>query len=86
VDATIRNVRKLGGEEGLKGILELCGVPHHAHFIRVREDEQTQLQEPVEDPCDRFGDLQRAHEGQYRTVQVPGFDGEYVVHVVPFAE
>jgi len=40
---------------------------------------------PVNDPYRRYDDLQRCYDGKYRTVRIPGYEGEWVAHVVPFA-
>jgi hypothetical protein len=80
---TIGNIRKLDGEETLLGTINILGVEHHIEFIRV--EEQGGLQESVNDPHDRFADMQSAYEGYYQTVHVPGFEGEYVVSVLPYA-
>ena len=81
--AAIRNIRKLDNEETLAGIITLLGVDHHIEFVRVHEEDG--LQEPVNDPHHRFGDMQNAYNGYYHAVRVPRFDGEYVVSVLPYA-
>lgn len=86
-DGVIFNLRDLAkdGEAGLLGTINIMGVPHHVHLIEVHVVDD--LQTPVADPYDRYGDLQHCYEGCYATVQVPGHDGkEYVVQVLPYAD
>ena len=65
--ATIGNVRKLDGEETLKGTITILEVEHHIEFVRVHE--QGGLQEPVDDPHGRFAELQQLYDGCYETVR-----------------
>ena len=85
------------GEEGevYHGRIYLFGVPHHVKLIKVEEVaecdppsdcEPGSFQEPVDDPCDFYNDVQRLNEGRLQTVHVPGLEGEYVMIIYPYAE
>jgi hypothetical protein len=52
----------------------------------VEVDGGATIQEAVNDPHDRLGDVQRFNDNRLLTVQVPGFEGSYVMVIFPFAE
>jgi hypothetical protein len=52
----------------------------------VEVDGGATIQEAVNDPHDRLGDVQRFNDNKLLTVQVPGFEGSYVMVIFPFAE
>jgi hypothetical protein len=73
------------------GTLAVFGVLHHMEYIRVVDDENG-LQSAWIDESEgaennnisRFEDMQQASEGRYCTLQLPGFEGEWVCHVTPY--
>lgn len=76
-------------ESVLHSTLEILGVPHHVDFIEVHDVDQGEgaVQEPVLDPHNRYEDMQRAYEGRYQAVQLPGHPGKrFVVLVLPYAD
>jgi hypothetical protein len=76
-------------EACLKGVIEILGVPHHVYLIEVQEVDVAggaACQEAVNDPHDRLGDVQRFNDNRLLTVQVRGFEGNYVMVIFPFAE
>ena len=84
-EAVIKDLKTLEPEEaGLLGTIWIYGVPHHIHFIEVRVVDD--MQEPVKDPYGRYEDMQRAYDGYYTPVKVPGYTGDYVVMVLPYAD
>src|SRR5438876_6237310 len=86
----LRRLTDLRPEEAcLKGVIEILGVLHHVYLIEVHEvevDGGATSQEAVNDPHDRLGDVQRFNDNRLLTVQVPGFEGRYVMVIFPFAE
>jgi len=70
-------------EDMLLGTMTIFSVPHHVEFYRVHDVDG--IQTPTNDPFDRYENLQRCYEGRYRTVRIPGYEGEWVAHVMPFA-
>jgi hypothetical protein len=80
----------LGPEEAcLRAVTEVLGVPHHVFLIAVQEvahADGSNEQVAVRDPYDRLGDVLRFNEERLATVRVPGYPGEYVLVIFPFAE
>ena len=85
IDTEITGLRQLDGEDTLLGTVYLFGVAHHAQFIRVKEDEETGEQVPTNDPEGRWEDVCWLYEQAYQTVEVPGFEGDYVLVIHPHA-
>lgn len=78
----VRNLHKIEGEEVLFGTIDALGVGFYAYFIRVEERDDEQV--AVNDPYHRLDDLYALDPdaGVRPTIEVPGFEGEYVVHLV----
>jgi hypothetical protein len=72
------------------GEADVNGVPHHIEFYRVCYDENLdelvvwQPEEGENSNQQRFDDLQNTYEGSYHTIQLDGFEGEYVCCMFPF--
>lgn len=71
----------------LVGRIPINGVPFHVELVRVRNDEATH-QQVVDskdivsvEVWDRFCQFQ---EDEFKTIEVPGHDGEYVMFISPF--
>jgi hypothetical protein len=69
-------------EDTIHGTVVLLGVSHHAQFIRVTEDGDG-VQVPTRDPHERYADMQRIYDVNYQTVQIPGFEGNWVLLIHP---
>jgi hypothetical protein len=86
----LQNLIDLGPEEAcLKAVTEILDVSHHVYFIEVKDvevAEEGSEQVAVHDPYDRLGDVQRLNDGRLLTVKVPGYDGDYVLVIFPFAD
>ena len=86
----LQNLIDLGPEEAcLKAVTEILDVSHYVYFIEVKDvevAEEGSEQVAVHDPYDRLGDVQRLNEGRLLTVKVPGYHGEYVLVIFPFAD
>ncbi len=84
---TIELFTKLDEEDVFKGMTTFCGVPCHVYFIRVHNVEHPGYieQEAVGDPYGRFGDLRNLDPEMpaFGTVEIPGYDGEYVLCLFP---
>jgi hypothetical protein len=79
----IENLKKVDGEESLLGQTHVFGVLFHVWFIRVKEDDEVQV--GYDDPHNRLDDIYGLDEdgGSFNTVEVPGFEGDYVMVVYP---
>lgn len=85
----LTNLTDLRPEEVcLKAVTDILNVPHHVYFIAVREVEEggLTLQLAVCDPYDRLNDVRRLNEGTLMTVRLPGYEGDYVMVLFPFAD
>lgn len=72
-------------EDVLLGKVLIFKVPHHVTFIRVVYDEKLMMLRATRDPYDRLEDIYaRITEGVPQTVNVPGFEGDWVVSVEPY--
>ena len=85
-ETRVFDLRKLEDEETLLGRVHFCGGNAHVLFLRVEGgDEGVLLQRPVRDPHGRWDAFTEAEpEGAFQTVEVPGFEGDYVFMVTPF--
>jgi hypothetical protein len=83
VDGCIEGIREIEDEAALLGHVYFLGVLHHAWFVRVEDRDGEQV--AFNDPYNRLDDFHRldADQGPLQTVEVPGFDGEYVLVVYP---
>ena len=83
VDSYIEGIRQIEGEAALLGSVYILGVLHHAWFVRVEDRDGEQV--TVDDPYGRLEDFYRldADAGPFQTVEVPGFEGEYVLVIYP---
>jgi hypothetical protein len=78
----IEDIRLVAGEAALLGRLHVAGVLHHAWFIKVKERDGIQV--AVNDPFDRLEDAYHLDsQGAFRTVELPGVDGEFVLVIYP---
>lgn len=72
----------------LLGLCIVGGVDHNAEFIRVEYvDGVMELWKPpagqTNHNADRMAGIQSYFEGAYATVRVPGFEGDYAMHIFP---
>lgn len=83
IDLQIESIRRIDGEAALLGHAYILGVLHHAWFVHVEDRDGEQI--PVDDPYCRLEDFYRldADAGPLRTVEVSGFEGDYVVVIYP---
>lgn len=74
-DQSVRNLRKLENEDVLLGQMNLFGRRVHVIFLRVGEETGM----PTNDPYNRWQALVESEaEGEFETIDVPGFEGQYV--------
>ena len=76
-------------EAVVRGVTEILGVPHHVYFVevtKVEDEDYGAEQVSVNDPYGRLGDIQRLNEGRLLTVKVPGYQGDYLTVIFPFAD
>lgn len=71
-------------EDALICTVELAGVPFHCWALKV--EEINNIQRPVRDPHRRFSELGQlcGESGTFRTTQIKGFPGDWVVWFEPF--
>lgn len=83
VGCHIEGIRKIDDEAALLGLVYVLGVLHHAWFVQVEDRGGAQV--AVNDPYNRLDDFYRldVDAGPFQTVEVPGFDGEYVLVMYP---
>jgi hypothetical protein len=79
----IQDLRKIEGEAALLGHVFIYGVMHHAWFVEVEERDGDQV--AVDDPYNRLDEFQQldVDAGRFQAVEVPGFEGTYVVVIYP---
>jgi len=70
----------------LLGRTVIAGVDFHATFLRVRYDDgyQTIDAEPGSVAADLWDDLCHLDEAAFRTIQVPGYPGKWILYLQPF--
>jgi hypothetical protein len=69
-------------EDTLKGTVIIFGVHHHVTLVRVHYPDGVQT--GTRDPHNRLEDILAGAEHAGQTVEVPGFEGEWVVGVDPY--
>lgn len=76
-----------GAGEGdvLLGTMYIFGTPMHLQAVRVHQTEDG-VQEAVNDPLDRLGPIYVMEGSALVTTTIPGWDGEYVVWLVPHGD
>lgn len=73
----------------LLGQVEILGVAHHAEFIRVSDERGLQVAWWPRTAGERNNNrarldaMQAYYQGQYQTVQIPGYRGDWVCHIFP---
>jgi hypothetical protein len=78
-------LRRLEGEDVLLGTVALFGCLHHFQAVRVTRDAQG-CQVALRDPHHRFADVALVNgDGALETVELPGFEGEWILCIYPFA-
>lgn len=75
------DIEKVPDQEVLIGVCNIMGISHHARFIRMKDD-SLGVQHPVNDPDNLCLELRGLLEQRLRTVQLPGFEGDYVVSII----
>lgn len=82
-EMNIQWLKKLEDEDVLSGVTFVFGVMHHIQFIRVHDVDGVQT--GTLDPYSRLDDMYQLYEGggAFKTVEVPGFEGEYVCCIFP---
>lgn len=81
----LETLRWLNEEDCLLGTVFIFGVPHHVTFVRVHFNVDDVL-EATNDPHKRLDDIlsDSDYDGTPQTVELPGFEGEWVIGVDPF--
>jgi len=81
--ASIEGIRQLDGEETLLGHAYILGALHHAWFVKVEDHGSVQI--AVNDPHHRLDDFHylAGDGGPFETIEVPGFQGTYVLVISP---
>lgn len=68
------------------GACQIAGCDFHALFVRVKaKAHRTHGQMAVNDPWNHYETLEKLNPGPYQTLDIPGFDGEWVMVLYPFA-
>jgi len=75
----------LQGEDVLFGCVTLFGVKHHVTIVRVMQDEMG-YQVGTRDPEERLDDVLKGADCSGYTVELPGFEGEWVLGVDPYRD
>jgi hypothetical protein len=73
-------------EATMLGTLRIYGVNHHVTAIQVTDDDEG-YQTAVNDPYGRLDDAYAADaDGIFQTVEIPGYPGEWVLHITPYKD
>ena len=81
----VEELRRLEGEDVLLGTVALFRTLHHFQAVKVARDAKG-CQVGTRDPHHRFSDVAQVNgDGALETVELPGFDGEWVLCIYPFA-
>jgi len=82
---TLEKLTWLEGEDVLLGCIILLNVRHHVTLVRVHTVDG--MQEPTRDPHGRLEDILAGdYDGVPETVELPGFEGEWVLGVDPYRD
>jgi hypothetical protein len=81
---TLEKLTWLGGEDCLLGCVRLVRAPHHLTLVRVHTVDG--VQEATRDPHNRLDDVLRGADSAGDTVELPGFEGEWVLGVDPYRD
>lgn len=88
IDMEWGSLRQEGDEDVLFGVCRILGVEHHVQCVRVHSvaTDIGDVQEPTNDPFDRYDQMQQLYDGWYAPVDLSrfGFAGEWVVLIHPF--
>ena len=89
INATVKLREDVPGHQ-YGGVLNWLGVDHHLMLLRVKEESDGDLIEPLDEApaqvMERFDAMQEFYDGAYYPVQVGGLPGRYVLFVFPFAD
>lgn len=66
------------------GILEIGGVRFHVNAIRVEEVGEYQEQQAVKGDAEAYAHLFDVYEDAFQTVEIPGYEGEWVLIIHPY--
>jgi hypothetical protein len=75
-------------EACFKAVTEVLGIPQHVYFIQVKtvwDEQDNPEQVAVHDPYDRLEYVRQLNDGNLMTVKVPGYEGDYLTVIFPFA-
>jgi hypothetical protein len=80
----LSNLSYLDDEDVMLGTVHIFRTAHHVQLVKVRRGEDGML-EGTCDPENRLEEVYAAggYDGSPQTVDLPGFDGEWVVTVTP---
>lgn len=81
----LENLVWLDGEDVLFGCAILFGVRHHVTIVRVEQDE-TGCQVGTRDPENRLDDVLKGADSSGYVVELPGFEGEWVINIDPYRD
>mgnify|MGYP001282407958 CR=1 FL=1 len=81
---TLEKLTWLRGEDCLLGCVRLVRAPHHLTLVRVHTVDG--VQEATRDPHNRLDDVLRGADSAGDTVELPGFNGEWVLGVDPYRD
>lgn len=71
-------------EDCALGTARIFGVRHHVTFVKVHEVDGVQT--ATNDPYDRLSDILDGAEGPAQTVQLPPYEGSWVVGIDPYRD
>lgn len=83
--ASLESLEWLEGEDVLFGAISFFGTMHHVTCVRVTED-RFLCQVGTNDPHNRLDDVLAGSEGAGETVELPGFEGRWVIGIDPFRD
>lgn len=77
----------LEDEDVLHGTVRVLGTPCHVTLVKVERPEDGGPLEATRDPHNRLDDILAGdYDGEPRTIELPGLQGEWVIGLDPFRD
>jgi hypothetical protein len=84
ITMTIGDIRDTRGDGcNLLASAYLFGTVHHIGFIRVHDDKEGIQVAFTEEDDGIFEDIARLYDFRFETVNIPGYEGEFVAYLHP---